>query len=95
MYFLKQKSDAVMATEKCIADMAPFGKIKRLRSDNGGEYTSKLFEKLMLKNQIRHEFSAPYSPHQNGTAERLWKTLYSVARSLLFQAKLPTVDSLR
>ena len=58
-------------------------------SDNGGEYTSKQYANLMVKNKIRHEFSAPYSPHLNGTAERAWKTLYNVARSLLFQSNLP------
>jgi hypothetical protein len=34
VYFLKQKSDTTEATEKYIADIAPYGKIKRLRSDN-------------------------------------------------------------
>ena len=38
---------------------------------------------------IKHEKSAPYSPHQNGTAERSWRTLFEMARSLLLQSKLP------
>ena len=81
MYFLKQKLDAIIATEKFIA-MAPFGKTKRLRSDNGGEYTSKVFGKLMFENKIRHEFTAPYFPHQHGTTERSWKMLYNIARKV-------------
>ena len=43
VYFLKQKSDTVEATEKFLADITPFGKIKRLRSDNGTEFTSQNF----------------------------------------------------
>lgn len=68
-YFLKTKSDTVKATERFIADVAPYGKIKCIRSDNGTEFTSSVFQSLLCKNVIRHETSAPYSPHQNGTAE--------------------------
>ena len=103
-YFLKEKSDAVKATEKFLADIAPYGKvktlnffedvfpagdIKRLRSDNGGEYISQKFKDLLLKHRIKHELSAPYSPHQNGTAERNWRTLFEMGRALLLEARLP------
>ena len=103
-YFIKEKSDATRATEKFLADISPYGKIKslcfhedlfptgniqRLRSDNGGEFTSHEFQSLMLKNQIKHEKSAPYSPHQNGTAERSWRTLFDMARSLILDSGLP------
>ena len=40
VYFLKQKSDTVEATEKFLADTGPFGKIKRIQSDNGMEFMS-------------------------------------------------------
>lgn len=85
VYFLKNKSDTVQATERFLADVAPYGKIKRLRSDNGTEYTAKSFKSLMVKNGIRHETSAPYSPHQNGTAERNWRTLFDMARCMLIE----------
>ena len=64
IYFLKNKSDALQATEKFLADAAPYGQVFRLRTDNGGEYVSNMFKTLMIKNKIKHEFSAPYSPHQ-------------------------------
>ena len=89
VYFLKQKSDTLEATEKFLADVAPFGKVKRIRSDNGTEFTGKYFKALLRKNSIRHETSAPYSPHQNGTAERAWRSLFSMARCLLIEARLP------
>ena len=88
-YFVKQKSNTVEATKRFLSDCASFGKIKRLRSDNGTEFTSKEFQALMMENMIRHEKSAPHSPHQNGTAERNWRTLFEMARCLLLEAKLP------
>ena len=97
-YFLKQKSDTVEATKKFLADVSPFGKvkclrsdltIKRLRSDNGSEFISKEFEALLVNHGIRHEKSAPHSPHQNGTAERSWPSLFEMGRCLLIEAKLP------
>ena len=89
VYFLKQKSDTLEATEKYLSDTAPFGKIKRLRSDNGSEFTSKNFKSLPRKNAIKHEMSAPYSPHQNDTVERAWRSLFDMARCLLLEANLP------
>ncbi|GJR88284.1 zinc finger, CCHC-type containing protein [Tanacetum coccineum] len=40
-------------------------KIKVVRSDRGGEYVSP-FADLCVKHEIRHEFTTPYSPQQNG-----------------------------
>lgn len=88
-YFLKQKSDAVRATGAFLRDTAEHGTVKRLRTDNGTEYVNKDFESIMISNKIVHETSAPYSPHQNGTAERNWRTLFEMARCLLFEADLP------
>ena len=89
VYFLKQKSDTVEATQQFLADVAPFGNVKRMRSDNGGEFTSKDFRTLLLRNKIKHETCAPYSPHQNGTVERAWRSLFEMARCLLIESKLP------
>lgn len=88
VYFMKNKSDAVTAMEKFLADSAPFGRVKCLRSDNGTEYMSKEFQSLLRKHQIKHETSAPYSPHQNGTAERHWRTLFEMGRCQLLQSGL-------
>ena len=98
VYFLKQKSDATKALKKFLSDIAPYGKVKRMtpygktkrmRSDNGGEYIAEEYEETLIENQIRHETCAPYSPHQNGTAERSWRTLFNMARSMLIESGLP------
>ncbi len=43
----------------------------------------------MRKHGIRHEKSAPCSPHQNGTAERNWITIFEMARCMVLEGKLP------
>ena len=88
MYFLKSKSDTIAATQKFLADTAPYGEVKCIRSDNGGEFIPQKFKSLLEKNKIMHEMSAPYSPHQNGTAERHWRTLFEMGRCLLLHSNL-------
>ena len=88
IYFLKSKSDAREALQQFLADCAPLGKVKRLRSDNGTEFMSQHFQSILRENNVGNETSAPYSPHQNGTVERAWLSLFNMARCLLLEAKL-------
>jgi len=89
VYFLKMKSDTIKATEKFLSEVLAYGQVKRIRSDNGGEYTSTNFKNLLIKNKIKHEMSAPQSPHQNGTVERSWRSVFDMARCMLIESKLP------
>ncbi|RUS90533.1 hypothetical protein EGW08_001710 [Elysia chlorotica] len=89
VYFLKHKNDACDAFKQYIADIVPYGSIKSVRSDQGGEFISKEFTSMLVRNKICHERSAPYSQHQNGKAERAWRTLFEMARCLLVQSGLP------
>lgn len=43
VHFLKSKSDAVQATERFLADSAPYAEIRCIRSDNGTEFTGRDF----------------------------------------------------
>ena len=88
IYFLQNESDTLRATEKFLADLSPYGKVKSIRSDNETEFTSQAFENLLIKHSIKHERSAPYSPHQNGNVERVWRSIFDMARCLLIEAKL-------
>ena len=45
-------------------------KIKVLRSDNGGEYTSRAFDEYCRQEGIKRSLTVPYTPQQNGVAER-------------------------
>lgn len=58
VYFLKTKTDTVQATEKFLADVAPYGNVKCIRSDNGTEFTCRDFQTPLRKNFIKHETSA-------------------------------------
>lgn len=64
-------------------------KIKTLRSDNGTEYDNINFHEYFAKHGIKHEKSAPYSPQQNGLAERMNRTIFEKARCMLLEACLP------
>lgn len=63
-------------------------KIKCIRSDNGGEYTSKQFKQYCRKNGIEMEFTVPYTPQQNGVSERLNRSLMEMARTMLQDANM-------
>ncbi|XP_010496878.1 PREDICTED: uncharacterized protein LOC104773906 [Camelina sativa] len=60
--------------------------VKVLRSDNGGEYTSHKFKEHLAKHGILHQTSCPYTPQQNGVAERKNRHLMEVARSMMFHS---------
>jgi Reverse transcriptase (RNA-dependent DNA polymerase)/gag-polypeptide of LTR copia-type/Integrase core domain len=65
-------------------------KIKRLRTDGGGEY-KKTFGKYLKENGIVHETTVPYSPDQNGVSERANRTIMDRARAILAQTGLPKI----
>ena len=62
--------------------------IQKLRSDRGGEYMSKEFQEYLVTQSICHEVTCPYTPKQNGAAERENCTLMESARSMLHDKKL-------
>jgi hypothetical protein len=62
-------------------------KIKNIRSDNGKEFKNTCIESFLDEEGIKHEFSAPYSPQQNGVAERKNRTLIEMARTMLDEYK--------
>jgi transposase InsO family protein len=58
-------------------------KIKRLRSDHGGEYFSNEFSEFCVVYGIIHERTPPYSPQSNGIAERKNRTLTDLVNTML------------
>ena len=64
-------------------------KLKVLRTDGGGEYVSKDFDRLCEKEGIVHEVVPPYTPQQNGIAERKNRTIMNMVRSMLKGKNLP------
>ncbi|KAK8919425.1 hypothetical protein KSP39_PZI020937 [Platanthera zijinensis] len=64
-------------------------KIKRFRSDRGGEYTATGFRDFCASEGIILETTAPYSPQSNGIAERKNRTLTEMLNSMLLTAGMP------
>ena len=58
-------------------------KIKRLRSDRGGEYFPRLFDKFCEEHGIIHERTPLYSPKSNGVAESKNRTLTDLVNAML------------
>jgi transposase InsO family protein len=62
-------------------------KVKRIKSDNGTEFKNTQGEDYLDEIDIKHEFLAPYTPQQNGVAERNNRTLIELARIMLDEYK--------
>ncbi|KAJ3701279.1 hypothetical protein LUZ61_004984 [Rhynchospora tenuis] len=64
-------------------------KVKVEGQDRGGEYISKEFEYFCEEHGIRRFLTAPYSPQQNGVAERKNRTILDMVRSMLKSKNMP------
>ncbi|GJV71998.1 zinc finger, CCHC-type containing protein [Tanacetum coccineum] len=74
-------------------------KLRMLRTDRGGEFTSNEFTKYCKENGIARQLTAPYSPQQNGVVERRNRTVLSTTRNktpyeALYNRK-PNLENLR
>ena len=81
---MKHKSEVfeVFKRWKAMVENETGLKIKKLRSDNGGEYEDSEFKKFCYDSGIRLERTVPGTPQQNGVAERMNRTLTERARSM-------------
>ncbi|CAL2232480.1 unnamed protein product [Prunus armeniaca] len=59
------------------------------RSDRGGEYTSLEFSKFCEDMGLERQLTVAYSPQQNGVAERKNRTVIEMARTMMFEKKIP------
>jgi transposase InsO family protein len=62
-------------------------KFKKIRSDNDTEFKNTQVEGYLNKEGIKHEFSAPHTPQQNGVAERKNMTLIKMTRTMVYEYK--------
>lgn len=82
VYFVKAKDEVFecFRSFKHEVENQKGKRIKVLRTDNGGEFCSREFEKFLKENGIIHQKTNPYTPEQNGSAERLNRTIVEKAR---------------
>jgi transposase InsO family protein len=85
VYLLKTKDEALnyFKIYKAEVETQLEKKIKRLRSDRGGEYLSNDFDLFCAEYGIIHERMPPYSPQSNGVAERKNRTLPDLVNTML------------
>jgi hypothetical protein len=91
VFFLQDKSKT-QETLKCFLRQAQNEfelKVKKIRSDNGSEFKNLQVEEYLEEEGIKHEFSTPYTPQQNGVVERKNKTLIDMERTMLGEYKTP------
>lgn len=63
--------------------------IRRLRTDGGKEFCNRAVDDFLLNNGIKHEFSTPRAPQQNGYIERQNRTVLESAKAMLHMKGLP------
>ena len=90
--FLKQKSDASLRIKSHVAKVKRrFGKGPRwMRFDNGSELVNEEVRKFADEEGITIETTAPYSPSQNGIAERFNRSIMELVRAMLIAKNLPS-----
>lgn len=64
-------------------------KIQTFRPDKGGEYMSHKLQSYLAHNGIESQTSCPYTPEQNGVAERKNRHLLEVTQALLLEMNVP------
>lgn len=87
---LRNKSDAFREARNWITEQERRTglPVKRIRSDNGGEFVSGEWNAYYSESGIRHERTVPYSPEQNGKAERAVGIVKNGIRTYLLQSGL-------
>jgi transposase InsO family protein len=90
VYLLKTKDEALhyFKIYKAEVENQLETKVKRLRSDRGGEYFSSEFSEFCVEHRIIHEMTPPYSPQSNGIAKRKNRTLTELVNAMLETAGL-------
>ena len=94
--FLVLKSDAAKALKRVIllwnTQLSKGNErnvIKRIRTDNGGEYLNKDLDDFLEQHGIQRECTGGHSSQSNGTSERMNRTLKDMARCELYASGAP------
>lgn len=90
VYFLKQKSEVVDNIKKFVklAQKEHGHNIRIFRSDNGTEFVNDQVKGFFNEMGIHHQRTVPYTPEQNGCAEREMRTIVESARTMIHSKKM-------
>ena len=79
----KDEATAVIKKFKIRAEAESGKKLRTLRTDRGGEFTSVEFAAYCADQGVVRHHTAPYSPQQNGVVEQRNQTVVGKARSMM------------
>ena len=90
VYCIKHKSDVLDCFKKLckLVPQQTGNHIQKIRSDRGGEFLGGEFVKFLADSNICHELTSPYTPKQNGCAERENRTLVECVHTMLHSKQL-------
>jgi transposase InsO family protein len=93
IYFLKTKDGVLARFQEFKAQVENMTRrrIKVLRSDNGGEYTSRDFSVFCVETGIKREYIVPYNRQQNGVAEKKNRTIVEANKAMIHDQNLPMI----
>jgi transposase InsO family protein len=85
----KDRAVAAIKDKQLRAEGESSLKLKLLRTDHGGEFTTIEFTDYCAAEVMHHQHTTPYSPQQNGVIERQNGTVVATAKSMLKAKGLP------
>ena len=85
-YGIKQKSEVLEKWQLFLEEevSAKGRKVKYFRHDNGGEYTSEIFDAFNNTRGIESERSSPYCQFGDGVSEVYWRETFKMVRTILW-----------
>jgi len=94
---MKHKDEAFekFKSFKALAEKESDHKIKCLRSDRGGDFTSNEFFDFCEEHGIRREFSIARTPQQNGVVERMNRTVQQWIVLCLMSLEIPQPSGMK
>jgi hypothetical protein len=90
-FFLRKKSEVFQHLKyfKALVETHSGKKIKSLQIDNGGEYVNHEILNPFLEDGIQLQHMVPYTPQQNGVAERKNRSMKEMASCMLHAKSVP------
>lgn len=88
---VRAKADVPAVVQRTLAllETQTGGKVVAVRTDRGGEYVNRELSAWFGERGVQHQLTAPYTPQQNGCAERLNRVITEGARADLLGAGQP------
>ena len=91
VYIIKHKSEVLKKFKEYVYIAENFTglRVKRVRSGNAQGHVSESFKNYCKSRGIMRDDTVPYTPQQNGVAERMNRTIMETVRCMIHNAELP------